>query len=166
MIKLPKTVSDFTGFLDGTDMAGRIDEATPPAVTLLTEEHMAGGMAGTLDIFMGGVEKLEMNLTMTGLSPDFLKRFGEADVPLTARGVISDGSNTVPAIFQTRGLFRQAEFGALARKNKGSTKITATLSYYKVTIDGEDIFEIDVLNKILIINGKDLLADHRTALGG
>ena len=44
-------------------------------------------------------------------------------------------------------------------------KYTTSLSYYKLTIDGEVIHEIDVLNMVKNIGGKDLQADFRAALG-
>ncbi|ELN4703478.1 phage major tail tube protein, partial [Escherichia coli] len=39
------------------------------------------------------------------------------------------------------------------------------LSYYKLTVDGDTIIEIDLLNMISIVDGDDLLADHRKAIG-
>jgi len=35
----------------------------------------------------------------------------------------------------------------------------------KITVDGQDVFEYDPVAYKLIVNGEDLLADTRTALG-
>jgi len=166
MAQLPQFVKDFTAYLDGAGLAGMIDEATLPSISLETEDHSAGGMGGTVDIWMGLIEKLEVYLTMTGLSSSFTDQLGNPDTAITNRGVISDGQTTSSAIFQMRGLFKKVEFGALKRKDKGSTKITATLTYYKVTIADKVIIEIDILNKVFVRNGVDLFTEHRKALGG
>ncbi len=166
MAKLPHVIRDFTSFLDGGDLAGIIDEATLPDIELVTEEHTAGGMGGTVDIWMGLLAKLQTELTMTGLSNSFTDQLGNPNTALTNRGEISDGVTTSAAIFTMRGLFTKVEFGSMKRKDKGSTKISATLDYYKVTIADKVIIEIDVLNKVFIRNGVDLFADSRKALGG
>ncbi|MNM86192.1 Phage tail tube protein FII [compost metagenome] len=43
--------------------------------------------------------------------------------------------------------------------------MTTALTYYKLTVAGEVIVEIDVLNFIEIINGVDMLAEQRRAIG-
>jgi P2 family phage contractile tail tube protein len=40
-----------------------------------------------------------------------------------------------------------------------------SLTYYKQTIGGQVIHEVDVINMVRIINGTDVLADIRSALG-
>ena len=53
------------------------------------------------------------------------------------------------------------EFGAAV---KNETEMEFALTYYKLEIDGEVIIEIDVLNKIVIIDGEDLGAKLKQAL--
>ncbi|GLQ20514.1 phage major tail tube protein [Algimonas porphyrae] len=165
MIELPKVVSDFTAFIDGRGLAGRINEAKIPAIGLVTEEHTAGGMGGTVDIWMGLVEKMETEVTVDGMSAAFTEGLGRSDFPLTLRGVLVNDDVTEQAIFQTRGLYKKAEFGDLKRKDKGSQKLMATLSYFKATIGSVEIVEVDVINKIFIVDGVDRFAEHRAALG-
>lgn len=164
-MKLPNLVTDFVAFIDGIGYAGSIKEATLPKIALVTEEHIAGGMGGTIEIFMGAVEKMELSMTIDGLSPEFLKTLGNPDTPLTLRGALKSGAVTETAIFQTRGLYKEIEFGNMARKDKGSQKLTAILTYFKATIGGVEIIEVDVLGKIFKVNGKDLMAEQRAALG-
>lgn len=165
MAQLPKTVRDFTAFIDGTGLAGRIKQATLPTITLSTEEHTAGGMAGTVDVFMGKADKMEIELEMDGMSDEFLQGIGDPDFPITMRGAISNGGRKESAIFETRGLFREAELGNLTRSDKGMTKLKSTLSYFKATIADRVVYEIDVLGGRLIVDGKDLLQEQRAALG-
>nr|EIU3915752.1 phage major tail tube protein [Pseudomonas aeruginosa] len=39
------------------------------------------------------------------------------------------------------------------------------LTYYKLSVDGEVLIEIDLLNFVYIVDGDDRLAEHRKALG-
>ena len=43
--------------------------------------------------------------------------------------------------------------------------MTTTCSYYKLTVDGAEIIEIDLLNFIEKIDGVDMLDKQRSALG-
>jgi len=38
--------------------------------------------------------------------------------------------------------------------------------YYKLEVDDKEIYEIDVFNNILKVNGEDKLSEYRQALGG
>lgn len=165
MAQLPKIIKDFTAFIDGFGMAGRLEEGTIPKVALVTEELALAGMGGTVDASMGLLEKMESALTMVGLSSDFTRMLGAEDGGLTLRGAISDGSETQAAVFQMRGLFKEVEFGSMKRKDKGSTKLMATLSYFKANIGGVDVIEVDVVNKVFLVHGVDRFADQRAALG-
>ncbi|MEN1279893.1 phage major tail tube protein, partial [Pseudomonas aeruginosa] len=44
-------------------------------------------------------------------------------------------------------------------------KITTTCSYYKLVVNGEEVIEIDLLNFVEKVNGKDLLEAQRKANG-
>jgi len=165
MAQLPKIIKDFTGWIDGVGLAGRLEEGTLPKVALVTEEIVLAGMGGTVDGSMGLLEKMESALTMVGLSSDFTKMLGSEDGALTLRGAISDGSETQSAIFQMRGLFKEVEFGSMKRKDKGSTKIMATLSYFRATVENVEVLECDVMNKVFRVHGVDRFAELRAALG-
>lgn len=49
--------------------------------------------------------------------------------------------------------------------DKSTLKVQLALSYYKMTMDGEDLVEIDAKNLIRQIGGEDQLASVRAALG-
>lgn len=165
MASYPSIIKNFDGFIDGQSYAGKIEEAELPDIGLETEEQLAGGMAGTVDVSMGALEKMEAAIMINGMSSDMMKQLGRADGQLTARGALGAGGVTTPAIFQMRGLFKKVETGSMKRKDKGSTKLLATLTYLKVTIDGEEIVEVDVMGGRFIVGGVDRFAADRAALG-
>lgn len=44
-------------------------------------------------------------------------------------------------------------------------KVTSTNSYAKLTINGEVLYEVDLINMVEIVDGMDLMEAHRNALG-
>lgn len=163
--ELPKVIRDFVTYQDGVSMAGRCIEATIPDTEFVAEEHLAGGMAAPLDMWLGHVAKMESELTLAGLSSDFTKQLGRPNGMMTHRGAISNGGETLAAVFVMRGFFKKSSIGSLKNKEKGETKIMGSLHYFKATIGGVEITEIDVFNKVCKIHGEDLLAADRAALG-
>lgn len=164
MAQLPKSLVDFTAFVDGVGKAGKVTEGAPPKVALLVEEHIAGGMGGSVDIMMGAVEKMETTVTMSGVEADYYRHIGST-IGMTYRGTTNDGETEQAVIHQMRGLVREADGDAMKRKDKGSTKNTMTVEYYKLTIGGVVIMEVDVMGKKFIVDGKDLWAQQRANLG-
>ncbi|HIH6056262.1 TPA: phage major tail tube protein, partial [Proteus mirabilis] len=45
------------------------------------------------------------------------------------------------------------------------TKVTVKPTYYKLVMDGQEIIEIDIVNMVEKVDGKDLLQAQRDALG-
>ncbi len=161
---LPKTIRNFNAFVDGIGYAGQVSEGTPPTLALQTEEYQGGGMVGPVDISMASVEKMEMTLTFKEHNPAILGLFGHDDVALSLRGAAGPENQAI--IIETRGLIRQEEQGDWKAGDEGAAlQITVTPHYYKQTIDGETVIEIDKVNMVFITGGVDHLANMKAALG-
>jgi P2 family phage contractile tail tube protein len=155
-------------FVDGRGQAGNIEEITLPKLTSKTEEFRNGGMDAPVEVEMG-MEKLEMDFTLTRFDKEVLKLFGLAPgntKALTVRGVLvsEDGTKT-PAIINCQGMLKEADAGSWKPGDKTALKLAVALRYYKLTINGEVVHEIDVPNMIRIIGGVDQLAADRAILG-
>jgi len=64
-----------------------------------------------------------------------------------------------------RGRFSEFDFGNYKQGDNTQTKLSAKNTYYKLTMDGAVLLEIDVVNMIEIVDGVDRLAEHRRAIG-
>ena len=64
-----------------------------------------------------------------------------------------------------RGHHETIELGEATRGEDTEQKITTTCTYYKLTVNGRVEMEVDLLNFIEIVNGVDLLAAQRKAIG-
>lgn len=167
IVQLPKKLKGYTCFVDGVGYAGRVAELEPPKLALKTEEYRGGGMDLPVDVDMG-MEKLEATLTFAEYTPEVFGRLGLVDGNLTSvtlRGSIQAKGDDEEVIITLRGMFKEMDSGSWKAGDDSSLKAVLNAHYYKLTISGKDVVEIDVENMIRIINGKDQLAARRKALG-
>ena len=156
-------------YFDGNDFVGEVQELTPPKVTPKFREYMAGGMGATIDIPTGEVEKLESDFTLNSVSRTVLKQLKVvpgSTVPFEFRGATVSQDGTKGRVIVTqRGLIKETDYGSWKPGEDTSLKIGMTLDYYRLSIDGEVIHEIDPVNFVCVINGVDQTAELRAALG-
>ncbi len=164
---IPKILKNFNAFVDGRGYAGRVDEITLPKLTIKTEEHRAGGMDVPVEIDMG-MEKLEAELTFAEYDVELFRLFGLIDgnaVSLTLRGAIQADGEAEPIVVNLRGSFREVDAGTWKAGDKATLKCMVAVRYYRLTINGDSVIEIDAENMIRIIGGEDQMATIRQAIG-
>lgn len=159
---------NFNLFVDGKGFAGNTDEANMPELALQTEEYRAGGMDAPIDITMG-MEKLTADFTLNSHSKDVLSLFGIKEgstTSFTVREAMESFDGTVTAVVHNlTGKIVKISQGTSKAGEVPKDKYDLSLTYYKQTIGGTIVHEIDVINMVRIINGTDVLADIRSALG-
>ncbi|MEE2748874.1 MAG: phage major tail tube protein [Pseudomonadota bacterium] len=166
---LPKKLKHFQVSADGIGYLHEVPETTLPTLARNMVDYQSGGMDSPIKSDMGG-QPLTMEWTSGGLLPEVFGQFGAQKhdaVALRFSGAYqADDSEAVQAVqIVARGRHSEIAPGTAKKGEDTAIKVTSELSYYKLTIDGKDIVEIDVLGMVYKVNGKDLLADHRAALG-
>jgi len=165
---LTAILKNFNLFVDGRGYAGNCEEVTLPKLTIKTDEFRGGGMDAPLKIELG-MEALECSFSLTSYDANIPKLVGLApgnSKPLTFRGsVVSEDGTEVPVIINVTGNITELDYGSWKPGDKATIKGTVALSYYKHTINGEVIHEIDVPNMIRTVNGTDQLKQTRANLG-
>ncbi|CAJ0738038.1 hypothetical protein R77592_04503 [Ralstonia mannitolilytica] len=166
---LPRILKHFNVFADGVSHAGEVEEITLPKLTRKLEEYRAGGMNGPIDIDLGN-EKLEMETTYGGLMREILKQYGTttidgAMVRFAGSYQREDSAEIDSAEITVRGRHTEIDFGNAKAGSKDPFKVKSSLSYYKLSVNGEDWIEIDLVNFIERVFGVDRLAEHRKAIG-
>jgi P2 family phage contractile tail tube protein len=77
-----------------------------------------------------------------------------------------DDTGEVDAVEITvRGRHSAIDMGTGKPGDNSQFKVTTEVSYYKMTINGNEVIEIDIMNMIERIDGVDRLADQRRAIG-
>lgn len=155
-------------FVDGRGYAGQCDEFNAPVLALKVEEYRGGGMDIPVDITMG-MEKMESDFSLIAYDRAVLALFGVAEgitVPFVARELLESHDGTItPVIHTMRGKIVRIEPGTSKAGDKPALKIAMSLTYYKLQHGGEVIQEVDAVNMIHVVRGKDALAAQRAALG-
>ncbi|MEO0443459.1 MAG: phage major tail tube protein [Pseudomonadota bacterium] len=165
---IPKVLKNFNLFVDGNGFAGLVEEVTLPKLNLKMMDLYNGGMDAPIDLEMG-MDKLECSFTLSEYNSDVIKHFGlrnGAQVTLTMRGGLDAETGTVvPVILNLSGAWKNIDMGAWKAGEKATLNVNVTLRYYKLTVDTQELIEVDTTNMVRIIDGVDQLASMRTAIG-
>lgn len=166
---LPKKLKNFNVFNDGNSYQGVVDEITLPKLTRKMEEWRGAGMNGPIK-YDHGQEAMTLEWSVGGLMREVLAQWGVT----TFNGVMvrfagayqaadSDAVDAVEVI--VRGRHSEIDMGSAKAGEETSMKIITEVSYYKLTINGQDVIEIDFLGMVEKVGGKDGLSAIRQAIG-
>ena len=161
-------LKNFVIFVDGRGYAGQAPELNLPDLAIQVEDFRAGGMDAPVALDMGQ-EAMEASFQLAAYDSAALSLWGVGpgrSVPLTARGALeSYGGSTKQVLVNMRGIITTVSAGAWQAGQLAPLTITMRLDYFKQTIAGVVLHEIDVVNMIRIVGGVDRLAQQRAALG-
>jgi hypothetical protein len=165
---IPQTLYNTNLFVDGVNFAGDVPSLTLPKLTTKTDEYRGGGMAGAIEMDQG-LEKMEASFVTKGVRRESLKYFGLADgsaFNASFRGAFRGHKGTVTSVVATlRGLLKEVDLGDWKAGDPAEIKHAIAPVYYKLEIDGRVMYEIDMIAGVQVIDGKDQLAEVRSALG-
>lgn len=165
---LPRKLKNFNFSVDGTSYLGETVEVTQPKLALKLEAYRAGGMQGEVDVNQG-IEKLELEFKMGGHEPNLIALFGgtiSGNLFRFQGAYQRDDTDEVDAVeLVCRGRLSEIDEGSSKAGDDTEHSYKASLTYYKKVVNGKDIVEIDMLNQIFMVDGKDRLAEIRAAMG-
>ncbi|MFM2480153.1 phage major tail tube protein [Celerinatantimonas sp. YJH-8] len=168
---LPRKLKNFNLFNDANSYMGVVASITLPKLSIKTESYRGGGMPGPVDVDMGlSDDAISLEWTLGGWDTQALGQFGQTQagaIPLRFNGALQrdDTGEIVSVEINVRGFHKEIDMGDAKPGDDTEHKYTTSCSYYKLTIDGSDIIEIDQVNMVFTVNGDDRLADIRSALG-
>jgi len=164
---IPRNLKNFSLFVNGKGYAGLVTELTLPKLSVKTEEFRAAGMDTSIPIDMG-LDALSCSFTLAEYTADILSLFGLRDgskVNLTFRGALDDGGPQVsPIVINITGMWKEVDLGSWQPGSMNQLKVSVNAIYYKLAMDSDVLIEIDVINMVRSIKGKDQLANIRKAL--
>ena len=159
-------------YLNGTDFIGRAEEIDLPKIKTKTSDAKGLGMMGEL-VLPGGLDKMESRIKFNSVYADAIKVIAN---PRKAATVICRASLEVwdqtgvsaeqPVKAELRGFFKDSDSGKLKGRESAEAEATLDVFYYKLTINEEELVEIDVMNNIWKVAGEDILANYKTNIGG
>lgn len=162
---LKDVMRNVAAFVDGRNYAGQCSQVTLPELNIQTEEMRAGGMDAPIEMDMG-MEALRASLQFLTVPTEVMKLLGKRDIPLTLRGGLISHDGTIKgATAELRGKFVGQNPGDWQAGSQSNFTATFAAHYYKLTVEGEEVYEIDVERMVRRINGEDQLAELRDRLG-
>jgi len=166
---LPFKLKFMNLFNDASSYMGEVAEVVLPKLTRKMEEWRGGGMARPVMIDQGG-EALTLEWTCGGIMRDVLKQYGATKhdgVQLRFAGSYraEDKDDPLAVEIVIRGRHSEIDMGTAKVGDDTAFKVVSQISYYKLTIDGEILIEIDALGMVEKVGGVDLLLKDRKAIG-
>ncbi|MEN5255246.1 phage major tail tube protein [Pseudomonas protegens] len=168
---MPRKLKNLNLFNDGNSYLGVVKSVTLPPLGRKMESYRGGGMNGSVKADLGfSDDGIQFEWKTGGLDLIALRQFGSVNasgIMLRFSGAFQqDDTGDVSTVeVVVRGRHETIEMGDASPGEDTEHSITTTCSYYKLTVDNEDIIEIDLLNFIEKVNGVDMLEKQRNAIG-
>lgn len=165
---IPRVLRNFGTFVDGTGYAGRCQEAELPEISVKTEEVRGSGWDGTAEVDMG-LEAMTAKLTFNEYIEEIAKKVGSMnglETRVHLRGAMQrDGEKAISIVAELGGSFKKGTMGTWKPGDLATHEIEMSVRYYKLTMGGKRIYEIDVENMIRFRGDFDEYASIREAMG-
>ncbi|MBQ0067557.1 MAG: phage major tail tube protein [Phascolarctobacterium sp.] len=171
MAKVDELVVNYAIYEDATEYMGTT-EVTLPDLEYMTEEISGAGIAGAVEeIITGHLNAMTTTFNFRTVSAAAVKlmepRVHKIDLRVAQQQMNMRTSeneiNAVKHIMKVKP--KKTALGKVASASTADVSGEYAVSYYAMYMAGKKVTEIDPLNFICIINGKDYLADVRKALG-
>ena len=171
MAKVDETVIGFAVYEDATEYYG-MSEVTLPEISNFTEEISGAGMGGKVEaVILGAIEAMTTTLNFRTVTKNAIKLHEPREHKIDLR-VAQQNKNTtkgVTEVGRVKHLLtltpKKLNPGKVATASAAEVSGEYATTYFATYIDGKKMLEIDPLNYIYFVNGKDWLADVRKALG-
>ncbi|MDR6642775.1 P2 family phage contractile tail tube protein [Luteibacter sp. 1214] len=168
-MSLPQVLKNYNVFQDSDNWAGLISSFTRPKLTRKTEDVNNGGMAGPVEIDMGQ-DKVECSFSGNGFLISALRAYAATTVDAVGLRFVGAYQNDATGAYASvevyvRGRYKEIDPGDAKTQTVGEFKYIMPCAYYRETINGKVMIEYDALNNILIVDGIDVLAAQRAAMG-
>lgn len=170
--KIPTKLVGMALFMEGSNQDFASGDITLPSLTPMTDTLAGAGILGEVDLpSPGHYGSMELGITWRTIDKDAFRLVSTQSKALEIRGAFKDFDNTKSSFVTraikivVRGVGKGIDLGTLSQNAATDTTNTIEVTYIKIFIDGESVFELDKFNYISRINGEDDQEDVRKALG-
>ena len=155
-------------FCNGVGKAGTADEFTLPKIEKIAETKQSSGLIGQRNVYMG-YKPFILSVTLNSFDPAVTQLAGVGDgneVPFSARGyLVGDGGKQHTAIWTGSGEVSEVDYEKWQSGKWTMLKFKVSCSAMGLTMDGKEVYTIDIPNMIDSWGGTDNAAAMRTAIG-
>lgn len=168
---MDQTVINFACYEDNNELVG-LGEATLPDVSWISNSLSGAGIAGNIDtVVLGHLDAMTLSmkfhtLTEYGIRMNEPRRHNiDLRVAQQDENTVAGTLDVVPVKHVMVVIPKSYKAGNVTPAAEADASGEYAVRYWAVYIDGKKVQEIDPLNYICFVNGKDYLAGVRAALG-
>lgn len=168
---IPEVINNYSIYDDkARKMIGISGEVELPELEAITDTVEAAGILGEVeDPVTGQFASAKIKIPFSNLYEDIFNLMDTTNPPqLTLRGSMqvmnsaTGGTDYVPVKIVVRGKATTSSLGKFVKGKKGEPEIELEILYLKVMINNKTTLELDKLNSVFAVNGKDMLAKVRS----
>lgn len=167
---IPTKINAYNVYLDGTKLLGVSDEVTLPNFEALTETLSGAGLLGEIDEpLLGHFGASEIEIPFRTLNKDMFKIANmQSAISLTLRmstQTINESdmiTDFMPSRVVIKGKNKALTGGKVKQGSGTGSSLKVEILYILVEVDKQAKFELDKLNFVYKVDGKDLLEKVRS----
>lgn len=165
------SVINYTMFEDSDQFVG-LANVTLPSLEMITKTVTGAGIAGELEaVLIGQMKAMNMEIQMLTLTRQGIRlseqRVHNWELREAQQGM--DGATKVQTVEAVKHVVRafpkKMDGGTLSPQSASNPRVSAAVYYWAEYRNGEKALELDPVNYICFMNGKDYLEPVRKALG-
>ncbi len=170
---MPRKLKLMNVFLNGYSYQGVAKSVTLPKLTRKLENYRGAGMNGSAPIDLGlDDDALSMEWSLGGFPDSVIWELyaatGVDAVPIRFAGSYQrddTGETVVASRWSCVSRQKEIDTGEGKQGEDTESKISVVCTYFRLTMDGKELVEIDTINMIEKVNGVDRLEQHRRNIG-
>lgn len=159
-------------YVDGTNFIGKAEEVTTPDIKAVMSEHKALGLIGKPKFF-AGIDAMEAKIKWNSLYKSAVAAVSDftSAVSIQARASLetytAQGRTQEQAVvcYFTGTPTNVPTLGTLKQQDNAELESNFNVTYAKLVVGADVIYEVDILNNIYTVANTDVLAKYRKNLG-
>lgn len=170
-MKIDETVIGFAVYEDAKEYVG-MSEVALPEISAMTEEIEGAGISGKIEsVVMGAIEAMTATFNFRTVTNNAIKLHEprQHNIDLRAAQQVNNTAKGTTEVVKVRHCLKmipkKLNPGKVASSSAAEVSGEYAVQYYATYINGKKKLEIDPLNYIYNVNGKDYLKAVRSALG-
>lgn len=167
---IPSIIKSCSVKINGNDKVIGIAEFTLPDLTFKEEEINVLGLGAMKEVVVTMPEAMSTTIKFLGVDKTALKLKAGKGINLVLAAAIqivdeNDNSGEMALFANIKGTIKSHKIGTVGPNGKLEPEIEINLSYFKLEIDNDVLYEIDQRNEVLVLDGEDLRAGINAIIG-
>lgn len=169
---IPEKAINYKLYVDGSSSLAAMVDVTLPNIEYLSETISGAGIAGEIDsLTLGHTSPMTLGINIRSLVGEDFKFLAQRSYTLEIKAAMQSNDQSKGKLLVgklaiiAKGTPKNLNMGTLGVGKTTDSNKEFSLTYLKIELDGEVVLEIDKVNMIFIVNGEDMLAEVRAALG-